>query len=93
MQCDVTSSAEVDAAFTAVEQLYGPVEVLVANAGVTRDGLILRMSEDDFTSVIDANLAGAFRVARGPPRACCGPARAASSSSRRSSGCSARPGR
>lgn len=64
VQCDVTDAAAVDAAFTAVEQLYGPVEVLVSNAGVTRDGLLLRMSEDDFTSVVDANLAGAFRVAR-----------------------------
>lgn len=64
VRCDVTDAAEVDAAFTAVEQLYGPVEVLVSNAGVTRDGLLLRMSEDDFTSVVDANLAGAFRVAR-----------------------------
>jgi 3-oxoacyl-[acyl-carrier protein] reductase len=64
VQCDVTSAIDVDAAFTAVEQLYGPVEVLVSNAGITRDGLVLRMSDDDFTSVVDANLAGAYRVAK-----------------------------
>jgi 3-oxoacyl-[acyl-carrier protein] reductase len=64
VQCDVTSTVDVDAAFAAVEQLYGPVEVLVSNAGITRDGLVLRMSEDDFTSVVDANLSGAYRVAK-----------------------------
>jgi len=64
VQCDVTSAVDVDAAFAAVEQLYGPVEVLVSNAGITRDGLVLRMSEDDFTSVVDANLSGAYRVAK-----------------------------
>jgi len=64
VQCDVTSALDVDAAFAAVEQLYGPVEVLVSNAGITRDGLVLRMSEDDFTSVVDANLSGAYRVAK-----------------------------
>jgi NAD(P)-dependent dehydrogenase (short-subunit alcohol dehydrogenase family) len=64
VQCDVTSATDVDAAFTAVEQLYGPVEVLVSNAGITRDTLLLRMSEDDFTSVVDANLNGAYRVAK-----------------------------
>ena len=62
--CDVTDSATVDAAFTAIEGELGPVEVLVANAGITRDGLVLRMSDGDFTDVIDANLTGAFRVAR-----------------------------
>jgi NAD(P)-dependent dehydrogenase (short-subunit alcohol dehydrogenase family) len=64
IQCDVTSAVDVDAAFAAVEQLSGPVEVLVSNAGITRDGLVLRMSEDDFTSVVDANLSGAYRVAK-----------------------------
>lgn len=59
---DVTDSASVDAAFTTVEAEYGPVEIVVANAGVTKDGLLLRMTEDDFTSVVDTNLAGAFRV-------------------------------
>lgn len=63
--CDVTSTADVDAAFTAVtEHFGGPVEVLVSNAGVTRDGLLLRMSDDDFMAVIDANLTAAFRVAK-----------------------------
>ncbi|MFD2758841.1 3-oxoacyl-ACP reductase FabG [Gulosibacter faecalis] len=59
---DVTDAASVDAAFTQVEAEYGPVEVLVANAGVTKDTLLLRMSEDDFADVIDTNLTGAFRV-------------------------------
>jgi len=62
--CDVTSGESVDAAFKAIEEQYGPVEVLVSNAGVTNDGLLLRMSEDDFTSVIDANLTAAYRVAK-----------------------------
>ena len=62
--CDVTSGESVEAAFAAVEEQYGPVEVLVSNAGVTNDGLLLRMSEDDFTSVIDANLTAAYRVAK-----------------------------
>jgi 3-oxoacyl-[acyl-carrier protein] reductase len=57
--CDVTSVSSVDAAFSAVEAQFGPVEVLVSNAGITRDGLVLRMSDDDFTSVVDANLTGA----------------------------------
>ncbi|MEI8239368.1 MAG: 3-oxoacyl-ACP reductase FabG [Actinomycetota bacterium] len=64
VQCDVTSAASVDAAFTAVEQQFGTVEVLVSNAGITNDGLLLRMSEDDFTSVIDANLTAAYRVTK-----------------------------
>ena len=62
--CDVTDSAAVEAAFASIEEDLGPVEVLVANAGITRDGLVLRMSDEDFTDVIDANLTGAFRVAR-----------------------------
>jgi 3-oxoacyl-(acyl-carrier-protein) synthase III len=64
VQCDVTSTESVDAAFAAVEAEFGPVEVLVSNAGVTNDGLLLRMSEGDFTSVIDANLTAAFRVTK-----------------------------
>ena len=64
VQCDVTDSAAVDAAFTAVEEHQGPVEVLVANAGVTADMLIMRMSEENFAKVIDANLTGVFRVAK-----------------------------
>jgi 3-oxoacyl-(acyl-carrier-protein) reductase len=62
--CDVTDSASVDAAFTAVEADLGPVEVLVANAGITKDTLLLRMSEEDFDEVLDTNLAGVFRVAK-----------------------------
>lgn len=61
---DVTSTDSVDAAFESIEALHGPVEVLVANAGVTRDGLIMRMSDEDITSVIDTNLVGAIRCAR-----------------------------
>ena len=64
VQCDVTSGESVDAAFKAVEAEFGPVEILVSNAGITNDGLLLRMSEDDFTSVIDANLTAAYRVTK-----------------------------
>ncbi|HET8970602.1 MAG TPA: 3-oxoacyl-ACP reductase FabG [Candidatus Nanopelagicales bacterium] len=65
VSCDVTDSASVDAAFdTAQELAGGPVEVAVANAGVTRDTLLLRMSDDDIEAVIDTNLVGALRVAR-----------------------------
>jgi 3-oxoacyl-[acyl-carrier protein] reductase len=62
--CDVTDSEAVDAAFAEAEAAHGPVEIVVANAGITKDTLLLRMSEDDFTSVIDTNLTGAFRVAK-----------------------------
>jgi 3-oxoacyl-[acyl-carrier protein] reductase len=64
VRCDVTDSDQVDAAFTEVENANGPVEVLVANAGITDDTLLMRMSEDQFTRVIDANLSGAYRVAK-----------------------------
>ena len=64
VKCDVTNSEEVDAAFTAVEEHFGPVEILVSNAGVTKDTLLLRMSEADFTAVVDANLTAAFRVVK-----------------------------
>jgi 3-oxoacyl-[acyl-carrier protein] reductase len=64
VKCDVTSTEQVEAAFAAVEEKFGPVEVLVSNAGVTKDTLILRMAEADFASVIDANLTAAFRVAK-----------------------------
>lgn len=65
VKCEVTDSASVDGAFTAAEAIFGgPVEVLVANAGITRDTLLMRMSDEDFDSVIDTNLAGAFRCAR-----------------------------
>lgn len=61
---DVRDTASVDAAFTAAESAHGPVDVVVANAGITRDGLLMRMSDEDFEAVLDTNLAGAFRVAR-----------------------------
>ncbi len=65
VRCDVTSGGDVDAAFGRVEEHFGgPVEVLVSNAGVTKDGLLLRMSEDDFASVLDANLTAAYRVVK-----------------------------
>ena len=64
VECDVTSSEQVDAAFGAVEAEFGPVEVLVSNAGMTDDTLLLRMSEESFHNVVDANLAGAYRVAK-----------------------------
>jgi 3-oxoacyl-[acyl-carrier protein] reductase len=65
VKCDVTSTEQVEAAFAAIEAEFGgPVEVLVSNAGVTRDGLLLRMSEDDFASVIDANLTASYRVTK-----------------------------
>jgi 3-oxoacyl-[acyl-carrier protein] reductase len=62
--CDVTSTASVDEAFSAVEDKFGKVEVLVANAGVTKDNLVLRMTDEDFGFVVDTNLAGAFRVVK-----------------------------
>lgn len=63
--CEVTDSASVEAAFASAEEaLGGPVEVLVANAGITRDTLLMRMSDEDFQGVVDTNLTGAFRCAR-----------------------------
>ncbi|GLY20370.1 3-oxoacyl-ACP reductase FabG [Micromonospora sp. NBRC 101691] len=64
VRCDVTDSASVDEAFTAVEAELGGVEVLVANAGITDDTLLMRMSEEQFTRVLDTNLTGAFRCAQ-----------------------------
>jgi 3-oxoacyl-[acyl-carrier protein] reductase len=64
VKCDVTDSTAVDSAFAEAEAANGPVEVLVANAGITRDTLLLRMSDEDFAAVLDTNLTGAFRVAR-----------------------------
>ncbi|EME50975.1 MULTISPECIES: 3-oxoacyl-ACP reductase FabG1 [Rhodococcus] len=69
VRCDVTDSDSVDAAFKAVEEHQGPVEVLVANAGITDDTLLMRMTEDQFTKVVDANLTGAFRCAKRANRA------------------------
>ena len=62
--CDVADAASVDAAFKAAEEAHGPVEVAVANAGITKDTLLLRMSEADFDAVLDVNLKGAFNVAK-----------------------------
>ena len=64
LKCDVTDMAAVEAAFAEADAAHGPVEVVVANAGITRDTLLLRMTEDDFAAVIDTNLVGAFRVAK-----------------------------
>jgi 3-oxoacyl-[acyl-carrier protein] reductase len=64
VRCDVTDAADVDRAFTEVEEAHGPVEVLVANAGITKDTLVLRMSDDEWSDVIDTNLTGSFRVAK-----------------------------
>jgi 3-oxoacyl-[acyl-carrier protein] reductase len=64
VKCDVTDTAQVDAAFKAVEEHFGPVEILVSNAGITKDTLLLRMSEADFSNVVDANLTAAFRVVK-----------------------------
>jgi len=64
VRCDVTDSEQVDKAFKEVEAQHGPVEVLVSNAGTTNDQLLMRMSEDDFASVIETNLTGAFRVVK-----------------------------
>ena len=64
VQCDITDSAAVDAAFTTVEADLGPVEVLVANAGITDDTLLLRMTDEQFERVVDTNLTGTFRCAK-----------------------------
>jgi 3-oxoacyl-[acyl-carrier protein] reductase len=61
---DVTDSASVEAAFKEIEEKFGSVDVLVANAGITKDGLVMRMSDEDFYAVVETNLVGAFRVAR-----------------------------
>ncbi|PRB11417.1 beta-ketoacyl-ACP reductase [Microbacterium sp. MYb72] len=64
VRADVTDAAAIDAAFTEVEEKLGPVEIVVANAGITKDTLLLRMSEDDFDSVVATNLGGSFRVVK-----------------------------
>lgn len=64
VKCDVTNTDSVDQAFTAVEEHFGPVEIVVSNAGITKDTLVPRMGEDEFLSVLDANLVGGFRVAK-----------------------------
>ncbi|MBU6347848.1 MAG: 3-oxoacyl-ACP reductase FabG [Actinomycetales bacterium] len=69
VKCDVSDTASVDAAFDEIEATWGPVEVAVANAGITRDGLIMRMSDDDINDVLNTNLVGAIRIARRAARA------------------------
>ena len=69
VKCDVGDTASVEAAFDEIEATHGPVEVLVANAGITRDGLVMRMSDDDINDVLNTNLVGAIRVARRASRA------------------------
>jgi 3-oxoacyl-[acyl-carrier protein] reductase len=64
VRADVTDSASIDAAFAEIEEKLGPVEVVVANAGVTRDTLLMRMSDEDFDAVVDTNLGGSFRVVK-----------------------------
>lgn len=67
--CDITDQGQVDQAFETIEAELGPVEILVANAGVTKDTLLMRMSDDDWDQVIDTNLTGTFRVVRRASRA------------------------
>ncbi|WP_350276664.1 3-oxoacyl-[acyl-carrier-protein] reductase [Kribbella sp. HUAS MG21] len=64
VKCDITDQEQVDAAFDTIAEQHGPVEVLVANAGITRDTLLLRMSDEDWDAVVQTNLTGSFRVAR-----------------------------
>ena len=64
VRCDITDPEQVEAAFATVEEAHGPVEVLIANAGITKDTLLLRMSEDDWSSVIETNLTGSYRLAK-----------------------------
>jgi 3-oxoacyl-[acyl-carrier protein] reductase len=64
VRCDITDPGQVEAAFTIIEEAHGPVEVLVANAGITADTLLLRMSDDDWSSVLETNLTGSFRLAK-----------------------------
>lgn len=64
VKCDITDPEQVEQAYKEIEAEHGPVEVLIANAGVTRDQLLMRMSEEDFTSVVDTNLTGTFRVVK-----------------------------
>ncbi|MGW1882068.1 3-oxoacyl-[acyl-carrier-protein] reductase [Streptomyces sp. NPDC001970] len=64
VRCDITDAEQVEQAYKEIEEKHGPVEVLVANAGVTKDQLLMRMSEEDFVSVLDTNLTGTFRVVK-----------------------------
>ncbi|MFE6737566.1 3-oxoacyl-ACP reductase FabG [Streptomyces tubercidicus] len=64
MKCDITDAEQVEQAYKEIEEKHGPVEVLVSNAGITRDQLLMRMSEEDFSAVLDTNLTAAYRVAK-----------------------------
>ncbi len=64
VSCNVTDPAQVDAAFAAAEAAHGPVEIVIANAGITKDGLIMRMTDEQWDAVIDVNLKGCFYTAR-----------------------------
>jgi 3-oxoacyl-[acyl-carrier protein] reductase len=64
VRCDITDTEQVEQAYKEIEEKHGPVEVLVANAGITKDQLLMRMSEEDFTSVVETNLTGTFRVVK-----------------------------
>jgi len=64
VRCDITDSEQVEAAYAAAEAAHGPVEILVANAGITKDTLILRMSEEDWSSVVETNLTASYRLAK-----------------------------
>ena len=64
VKCDVTDAEQVEAAFDTIQAEHGPVEVLIANAGITRDTLLLRMTDEDWDAVIATNLTGSFRVAK-----------------------------
>ncbi|GAA3382746.1 hypothetical protein GCM10017750_50230 [Streptomyces racemochromogenes] len=64
VRCDITDSEQVEQAYKEIEEKHGNVEVLVANAGITKDTLLMRMSEEDFASVVDTNLTGTFRVVK-----------------------------
>ncbi|MFI6469909.1 3-oxoacyl-ACP reductase FabG [Streptomyces sp. NPDC050516] len=64
VNCDITVPEDIEAAFKLIEEKHGPVEVLIANAGITRDALLVRMAEEDFTTVLDTNLTGTYRVAK-----------------------------
>ncbi|CAM5520230.1 3-oxoacyl-[acyl-carrier-protein] reductase OS=Streptomyces alboniger OX=132473 GN=fabG PE=3 SV=1 [Streptomyces alboniger] len=69
VKCDITDPEQVEQAYKEIEAEHGPVEVLIANAGITKDQLLMRMTEEDFTSVIDTNLTGTFRVVKRANRA------------------------
>lgn len=79
VRCDITDSEQVEQAYKEIEDAHGAVEVLVANAGITKDTLLMRMSEEDFTSVLDTNLTGTFRVVKRANRGMLRARRAASS--------------